>query len=59
MSNYNYKTIITGGAQPQITYTNLKKVMVPIPPYKEQLKFALIYKQADKSEFVGFKSGFK
>ena len=51
LSNYNYKTIITGGAQPQITYTNLKKVMVPIPPYEEQLKFALIYKQADKSEF--------
>ena len=49
--NYNYKTIITGGAQPQITYTNLKKVMVPIPPYEEQLKFALIYKQADKSEY--------
>lgn len=51
LSNYNYKTIITGGAQPQITYTNLKKVMVPIPPYEEQLKFALIYKQADKSEY--------
>ena len=51
LSNYNYKTIITGGAQPQITYTNLKKVMVPIPPYEEQLKFALIYKQADKSGF--------
>ena len=51
LSNYNYKTIITGGAQPQITYTNLKKVLVPIPPYEEQLKFALIYKQADKSEF--------
>ena len=51
LSNYNYKTIITGGAQPQITYTNLKKVMVPIPPYEEQLKFALIYKQADKSGY--------
>ena len=58
LSNYNYKTIITGGAQPQITYTNLKKVMVPIPPYEEQLKFALIYKQADKSEFIGCKSQF-
>ena len=51
LSNYNYKMIITGGAQPQITYTNLKKVMIPIPPYEEQLKFALIYQQADKSEF--------
>ena len=51
LSNYDYKTIITGGAQPQITYTNLKKVMVPIPPYSEQLNFALIYQQADKSKF--------
>ena len=51
LSNYDYKTIITGGAQPQITYTNLKKVMVPIPPYSEQQNFALIYQQADKSKF--------
>ena len=58
LSNYNYKTIITGGAQPQITYTNLKKVKVPIPSYEQQLKFAAIYKQADKSKFVGFKSQF-
>ena len=52
LSNYNYKTIITGGAQPQITYTNLKKVLVPIPPYEKQLKFALIYHQADKSKLI-------
>lgn len=58
LSNYNYKTIITGGAQPQITYTNLKKVLVPIPPYEKQLKFALIYQQADKSKFSGLKSQF-
>ena len=51
LSNYDYKTIITGGAQPQITYTNLKKVMVPIPSYNDQQSFALIYKQADKSKF--------
>ena len=58
LSNYDYKTIITGGAQPQITYTNLKKVMVPIPPYSEQLNFALIYQQADKSKFNSLKSQF-
>ena len=58
LSNYNYKTIITGGAQPQITYTNLKKVLVPIPPYEKQLKFALIYHQADKSKFMRSKSQF-
>lgn len=58
LSNYDYKTIITGGAQPQITYTNLKKVMVPIPPYSEQLNFTLIYQQADKSKFSNLKSQF-
>ena len=58
LSNYDYKTIITGGAQPQITYTNLKKVMVPIPPYSEQQNFALIYQQADKSKFSNLKSQF-
>ena len=58
LSNYDYKTIITGGAQPQITYANLKKVIVSIPPYEEQLKFVSIYNQADKSKFVGFKSQF-
>ena len=52
LSNYDYKTIITGGAQPQITYTNLKKVMVPIPSYNDQQSFALIYKQADKSKLT-------
>ena len=54
LSNYDYKTIITGGAQPQITYTNLKKVMVPIPPYSEQQNFALIYQQADKSKLIRY-----
>ena len=58
LSNYNYNTIITGGAQPQITYSNLKKVLVPIPPIKRQNDFAMIYQQADKSEFDGFKSQF-
>ena len=52
LSNYDYKTIITGGAQPQITYANLKKVMVPIPSYNEQQSFALIYNQADKSKLI-------
>ena len=58
LSNYDYKTIITGGAQPQITYANLKKVMVPIPSYNEQQSFALIYNQADKSKFSSLKSQF-
>ena len=51
LSNYDYKTIITGGAQPQITVTNLQKVMVPIPPKSQQEAFGVIVKQADKSKF--------
>lgn len=58
LSNYDYKTIITGGAQPQITVTNLQKVMVPIAPKSQQEAFGVIVKQADKSKFVGFKSQF-
>ena len=51
LSNYDYKTIITGGAQPQITVTNLQKVMVPIAPKSQQEAFSVIVKQADKSKF--------
>lgn len=51
LSNYDYKTIITGGAQPQITVTNLQKVMVPIPPKSQQEAFGVIVKQADKSKY--------
>ena len=58
LSNYDYKTIITGGAQPQITVTNLQKVLVPIPQKKRQKQFCTIYQKADKSKFVGFKSQF-
>ena len=52
LSNYDYKTIITGGAQPQITVTNLQKVMVPVPDKDSQEAFCQIYKQADKSELL-------
>ena len=51
LSNYDYKTIITGGAQPQITVTNLQKVMVPIAPKSQQEAFGVIVKQADKSKY--------
>ena len=51
LSNYDYKTIITGGAQPQITVTNLQKVLVPIPQKKRQKQFCTIYQKADKSKF--------
>lgn len=51
LTYYDYKGIITGGAQPQITYSSLKKVIVPIPPIDEQIRFSSIVQQADKSEF--------
>ena len=48
---YDYKTVITGGAQPQITVTNLQKISVPIPKMEEQKRFEIICHQADKSGF--------
>lgn len=51
LTYYDYKTIITGGAQPQITITSLQKIEIPIPPKKEQEKFVAIARQADKSEY--------
>ncbi len=58
LSNFNYKSIITGGAQPQITITNLRNVLVPIPSEDTQKRFSIVAEQADKSKFVGFKSQF-
>src|SRR5574344_1193272 len=58
LSQFDYKIIITGGAQPQITYTNLKKVDVPIPAIELQCEFVKIFQQADKSGFDGLKSQF-
>ncbi len=49
---YDFSSIITGGAQPQITYANLSKVEVPIPPISLQNEFIAIAQQADKSKLV-------
>ena len=51
LSYYDYKTIITGGAQPQITFTSLQKVSVPIPAKEKQELFVAVARQADKSGF--------
>ena len=40
--------VITGSAQPQITRTNLSRVMVPLPPLKEQKRIADILDKADE-----------
>ena len=52
LSCYDYSQIITGGAQPQITYTNLTKVLVPIPDTTDQDAFVLVLQQADKSKYL-------
>lgn len=58
LSYYDYRTIITGGAQPQITFSSLQKVSVPIPSKEKQKLFVEVARQADKSGFDGFKSQF-
>lgn len=55
---YDFTSIITGGAQPQITRENLAKVKVIKPQIEAQKRFSIIYRQADKSKFDGFKSQF-
>ena len=51
LSCYDYSQIITGGAQPQITYTSLTKVLVPVPDMSVQNSFVVVLQQADKSKF--------
>ena len=48
---YDFTSIITGGAQPQITRENLAKVKVIKPQIEAQKRFSIIYRQADKSKF--------
>ena len=52
LSCYDYSQIITGGAQPQITYTNLTKVLVPVPDMTDQDSFVIVLQQADKSKYL-------
>ena len=52
LSCYDYSQIITGGAQPQITYTNLTKVLVPVPNMAIQNSFVVVLQQADKSKYL-------
>ena len=48
----------TGGAQPNISQTVIKKMVIPVPSIEQQHQFASIAQQADKSKFGGFKSQF-
>ena len=41
----------TGGAQPNISQTVIKKMVIPVPSIEQQHQFASIAQQADKSKF--------
>ena len=43
------------GVLPSLTKNDLLKIVMPIPPMNEQIKFVQILEQADKSEFVELK----
>lgn len=47
-----------GAAQPNISQGIIRSMEIPMPSLSEQMQFVNIIKQADKSEFVGFKSQF-
>ena len=46
------------GGQKRVPTTFLENFKIGLPPFEEQEKFESLYKQADKSKFVGFKSQF-
>ena len=50
LSNYDYRGIISGGAQPQITYASLCKLFVPVPPTMLQQEFTAIFKKSEKTK---------
>ena len=52
------KNMTGTGGQKRVPANYLENFMVGLPPIEEQNRFENIYKQADKSEFVGFKSQF-
>ena len=45
------------GGQKRVPATYLENFMIGLPPIEEQIRFEEIYKHADKSGFVGAKSG--
>ena len=52
------KNMTGTGGQKRVPANYLENFTVGLPPIEEQNRFENIYKQADKSEFVGFKSQF-
>ena len=51
LRTYDFSTVITGSAQPQITANNLEKVIIPLPDISIQQQFAAFAEQSDKSKF--------
>ena len=56
--NYAKKEYVHGTKVCEIKPDDIAKILVPYPPMSLQEEFSLIAQQADKSEFVGFKSQF-
>lgn len=49
-----YRQYVTGSTnQLDIVFTEIKKMMIPVPNMEEQKRFFAIYKQSDKSKLVG------
>jgi type I restriction enzyme S subunit len=46
LSSYNFKKVISGSAQPQITRTNLKKIKIPVPSIEIQKKIVEVLNKA-------------
>lgn len=52
------KKVLSGTTRLRVSRANLGKIQVPLPSIDKQQQFVTIAEQADKSEFVGFKSQF-
>ena len=54
LRQFDFKQVITGGVQPQITGAGLSKVMVILPTLENQNKFVGVVKLSDKSKLIRY-----
>ena len=52
------KKVLSGTTRLRVSRANLGNIKIPLPDIEQQSEFCKIAHQADKSEFVGFKSQF-
>ena len=52
------KKVLSGTTRLRVSRANLGNIQIPLPDIEQQSEFCKIAHQADKSEFVGFKSQF-